>query len=318
MNKLDYPYYNKCYKLNKKDVLKEIKAYKPIILHKIPKELTKYNLERYDGIYFIIKEDYLKNAVINNITDYFSEIVRVKCEFANNISPYKYWNKNKKIIIDKTKKKYGIVNVENLREIIYFNTKLCNNFRITVALAVLHHFNPKKWLDISAGWGDRLLSAIFYKINLYVATDPNLDLHPCYDEMINTFVSNTKKKNYIIHKSGFLEAPIKESDFDIVFSSPPFFTLEKYSSFSENSVTKYTTEADWCNYFFIPSLIKAYNHLKLGGHFILYMGGSNYVMETMHKLDRIMDYKGIIYFYENKPRGMYVWKKINANKIQVL
>jgi hypothetical protein len=321
MNKLDYPYYNEFYSLNKKGIKElknKIKNFSPIILDFIPNELIKYNLEKYNNSYFIIKENYLSNLELNDITDYFSENIRVKCRIGNNISPYEYWKKNKNIIIEKTKKKYGIVNIYNLREIIYLNTRLCNNFRITVALTILKYFKPKSWLDISAGWGDRLLSAIFYKINLYESCDPNLDLHKCYDRMIDTFSSKSKKKNFIIHKRGFLESHFEKTNFDIVFSSPPFFNLEKYSSFFENSITKYNTEKDWIKYFFIPSLIKAYNHLKINGHMILYMGGSEDVMNNMHKLDKIMEYKGIIYFYEKKPRGMYVWKKIMKNKIYSL
>ena len=316
MNKIDYPYYNKYYNLNKKEVLKNIKNYKPTILNSIPKELIKYSLQKYDNSYFIIKEKYLKNLYINSITDYYSESVRVKCKIGNNISPYEYWNKNKKIIIEKTKKKYGTLNIQNLREMIYFNAKLCNNFRITVSLPVLEYFKPKSWLDISAGWGDRLLSAIFYKISLYVSCDPNLELHKYYDLMIDTFVTKSKKKNFIIHKRGFLESPIEKMDFDIVFSSPPFFNLEKYSNYNENSIKKYCTEKDWCKYFCIPCLIKAYNHLKDGGHLILYMGGSDYIINSIHKLDSIMEYKGVIYFYEKKPRAMYVWKKNSKNKIE--
>ena len=318
MNNLEYPYYNKYYNLNKKEVLKNIKNFQPTILKSVHKELIKYSLEKYNNSYFIIKENYLKNIYINSITDYYSESVRVKCKIGNNISAYEYWNKNKRMIIEKTKKKYGTLNIHNLREIIYLNTRLCNNFRITVSLAVLEYFKPKSWLDISAGWGDRLLSAIFYKISLYVSCDPNLELHKCYDSMIDTFVTKSKKKNFIIHKRGFLESPIEEMDFDIVFSSPPFFTLEKYSDFSENSITKYNNEKDWTNYFFIPSLIKAYNHLKDGGHIILYMGGSRYVMEQMHRLDKVAKYCGTIYFYDNKPRGMFVWKKIRNDKINIL
>ena len=44
---------------------------------------------------------------------------------------------------------------------------------------------------------------------------------------------------------------------------------------------------------------------------ILYMGGSKYIMDSMHKLDKVMKYRGVIYFWENKPRAIYVWKKIN-------
>jgi hypothetical protein len=45
------------------------------------------------------------------------------------------------------------------------------------------------------------------------------------------------------------------------------------------------------------------------------MGGSSYVMEIMHRLDSIMNYKGIIYFYEKNPRAIYVWQKKSDSKL---
>lgn len=315
---LVYPYYDLYIPFNKKDILKKVKDYEPIILNKIPYELKNINLLKFNNSYFLIKENFLNTIYINNITDYFSESVRVKCSFGNNLSPLEYWNKNKKLIIKKTLERYKKINIHLLRETIYFNTKLCNNFRITVCMTVLNYFKPKKWLDISAGWGDRLLSAIFCKIKYYESTDPNLELHPCYDKIKNTFLTEKKKNNYIIHKNGFLESNIQNNNFDIVFTSPPFFELEKYSTFPENSLKKHKNEKEWINKFFIPSLIKSYNLLKKNGHMILYMGGSNIVMESMHKLDRIMKYIGIIYFYEKKPRAIYVWKKLSDKKINNL
>jgi len=319
---LKYPYYKYLIEFNKKNILKMISEYIPTIYSTKPKNLNKFNLIKLNinnkNSYFIIKEDYLKTEKINSITDYFSEEIRVKCKFGDNLSPLDYWEKYKKDIIFKTLERYKEVNIHYLRETIYYNTKLCNNFRITVAMSVLNYFKPKSWLDISAGWGDRLLSAIFTKIDLYVATDPNLDLHPCYQKMIDTFVVKSKRKNYILHKNGFLEADIKQKDFDIVFTSPPFFKLEKYSTFNENSITKYKNEKEWCDNFFINSLIKAYNLLKKDGYMILYMGGSKYVMDSMHKLDKIMKYNGIIYFYEKTPRAIYVWQKINDKNINKL
>ena len=318
MNKflsLEYPYYKYILLFDKKNILKNVKAYKPDIYNIIPNELKKQNIEKFDNNYFIMKEDYIKTELINNITNYFSEQVRVKCNFINNISPLEYWNKNKKNIIKKTIEKYKKLSVYYIREIIFFETKLCSNFRITVALTILNYFKPKTWLDISAGWGDRLMSAILYNIKLYVATDPNLDLHPCYDKMIETFVTPSKRKNFIIFKNGFLEAQLPNKKFDIVFTSPPFFTTEIYSVYPENSVSQYKNEKAWCNNFFIKSLIKAYNYLKKDGHMILYMGGSSYVMDNMHKLDKVMKYRGVIYFWEKKPRAIYVWQKTRNDKI---
>jgi hypothetical protein len=312
---LIYPFYYLYNPFDKKEILKNIKKYNSNILNYKPNELKKYNIKKFDNTYFLIKENFLKTQNINNITDYFSEEVRIKCSFGNYISPLEYWKKNKYNIIKKTLEKYKKINIHLLRETIYFNTKLCSNFRITVCMTILKYFNPKKWLDISAGWGDRLLSGIFCKIKYYESTDPNMNLHSCYEKIKDTFLTEKKKQNYIIHKNGFLEANIKGKNFDIVFTSPPFFTLEKYSEFSENSLKKYKTENEWINNFFIPSLIKSYNLLKKDGYMILYMGGSENVMKSMFKLNNVMKYLGIIYFYENKPRGIYVWKKISKNKI---
>ena len=326
MNNIEYPYYNLYYKFDKKKFLKLARDYKPVIYNKIPYELKKFKLHKFDGTYFIIKENYLKTVDINNITDYFSEKIRVQCKFGNFIEPYKYWINNKKTIIKEAnellKKKDSTSEstpnsktysnlIFNMREIIYKNTKLCSNFRITMATTILKYFAVKKWLDISAGWGDRLISAIIHKVDKYTACDPNLDLHPCYQNIMDSFLSKRDIKKYKIYKNGFLEAPIPEPDkYDIVFTSPPFFTLELYSKFPENSVTKYSSELEWINHFFIPAMMKAYNHLEKGGHIVLYMGGSENVMKAMHnKLNSIMTYKGVIYFYEKVPRGIFVWQK---------
>ena len=187
--KLDYPYYNLYYKFDKKNILNIVKNFVPeIYYYKLDKlkhiDLEKYVFNNSKPEYFIIKDHYLKTSSINNLTDYFSEQVRIKCRFGNYVSPEEYWKRNKISILKKTIKKYKIINIHNIRETIFFNTKVCNNFRITVALAVLQYFKPRSWLDISSGWGDRLLSAIFYKVDIYESADPNLDLHPCYNKMI--------------------------------------------------------------------------------------------------------------------------------------
>jgi 16S rRNA G966 N2-methylase RsmD len=317
---LEYPYYRLYYKFNKNKFLQLISSFHPEIYTIIPNNIKNKKINKFDSNYFIIKDIFENTAIINNITDYFSEVVRVKCNFKNNPSPYDYWKNNKENIIKMTLDKYKKLNIYNIRETIFFNTRLCNNFRITICLTILNYFKPKTWLDISAGWGDRLISAILYKVKKYVSCDPNINLHPCYDEIKNTFLENKDKKNYIIYKNGFLEAIIPEKDkFDIVFSSPPFFDLEIYSDFSENSVKQYTTENNWTKLFFKKSLIKAYNYLKYGGHMILYMGGEKALRE-MHKLSNIMEYKGIINWYDKNKniRKIYVWKKIKKNKINDL
>jgi hypothetical protein len=136
--------------------------------------------------------------------------------------------------------------------------------------------------------------------------------------MIKTFIPKSKRDKITIHKSGFEDCDLKDELFDIVFSSPPFFTLEKYSKYEDNSITRYKNEKIWVEKFFLKSLIKCYNHLEKDGHMVLYMGGSPYVFEQMFKLNNVMNYIGKIYWYDDKSRGIYVWKKIRDNKINSL
>lgn len=113
------------------------------------------------------------------MTDYFTEECRIHCNFKKFDSPFEAWNKNKKELLEQTN------DILELRDLMFSRFKMCNNFRITVALTILEIFSPKKWLDISAGWGDRLLAAIGYGVDRYFSADPNPCLTDKYKEIIN-------------------------------------------------------------------------------------------------------------------------------------
>jgi 16S rRNA G966 N2-methylase RsmD len=299
MNNIKYPFYNYFYKLDVENIIKIVKNFKINITNK-----KIDNAEKYKNKYFIIIDNFTDNYELNTLTDYFTETVRVKCKFGKYMSPLEYWNKNKNKLINKSKDLYA------LRELIFQQTKLCNNFRISVVLTILKKFKCKKYLDISAGWGDRLIGAILHKCKIYCAVDPNEELHKYYHEIINTFVKKSKQKNFILINDGFETAQIPDIKFDLVFSSPPFFLLEKYSNNKNDSTIKYNDEKNWCDKFLLVSLYKAINHLEKNGHLILYIHYSKCIQEIFDKINKIMKYEGMIYFYENKLRGMHVWQKI--------
>ena len=138
--------------------------------------------------YMIIKSRWNDNLELNSLTDYFTEKCRVQCAFKNRLSPLEYWIKNHREIYQRLKQKHRPPTNYNLREEMYFKNKPCNNFRISVCMEVLRVFHPKSWLDISAGWGDRLLSALLYdNLEIYTGCDPNPCLHPYYRKMVETF-----------------------------------------------------------------------------------------------------------------------------------
>jgi hypothetical protein len=101
---LEYPYYNLYYKFDKKQILKYIKNFVPEIYYDKFDKLKNIKMNKFlnsenNNKYFIIEDIYSKTSYINDITDYFSEHIRVKCKFKNYLSPYEYWNKNKKNIL---------------------------------------------------------------------------------------------------------------------------------------------------------------------------------------------------------------------------
>lgn len=314
---VEYPYYNLFYTFNKDKFEQLVNNFSPKIINQIPEKMRREHIEKYKNEYVLIQEDWDKNEELNNVTDYFTEMCRVKCKFAKFDTPYDFWQKNKSRLLNESMQKFNKLNIKYIRDQIYYKTRLCNNFRISVAITILRLFNAKKWLDISAGWGDRLIAAIAHNVELYCGVDPNECLHPGYSNIINTLVSENKRDNYILIKDGFETAQLPNTKFDLVFSSPPFFDLEVYSKFDNDSLVKYKSVDKWYNEFLLVSVKKAYDYLENGGHMVLYMGegiGTKYIGDMINEINKIMNYEGkIYYFYTDKyqPKRFYIWKKNN-------
>jgi len=331
-NNTDYPLYKNNYKLNTSRIHNIIKTSPTQIkvFHTPPTGYKNYPPNKFQTLelshdtrksrFYIIKSSWNDNLELNSLTDYFTEPCRIQCTFKKNISPLEYWNKNKPGILASLKKKHLKINNFNLREEMYLRNKPCNNFRISVCLEVLKLFKPKKWLDISAGWGDRLLTALLYDpLELYCGVDPNPCLHPYYQEMIKTFNSTqkkeTKQREFILIQDGFETANLPNTKFDLVFSSPPFFDLEIYSNANSDSLIKYqgNGEEGWFNGFLMPSLYKAQEHLEIGGYLVLYMGeaqGTAYIPKMIELMDARMKNVGMFYYTDGaKIREFFCWRK---------
>ena len=86
------------------------------------------------------KINYMKNLNLYKLTDFFSEDVRVRCNFKNKITPYKFYQNSKYF------KKDIDIQYEKIDNFIYNNSKICSNFPITIALEVYRYFGAKKVL----------------------------------------------------------------------------------------------------------------------------------------------------------------------------
>lgn len=319
---IKYPFYNSSIKIDLNKIRKLVASKKKeltIYDNKPTEKYTKYNKDfipfNNTNKYYFIESKWNDNLELNRLTDYFSAKCRMNCKFYDNKSVIEYWNENKYNIISVLKKKGQEINYINVNEEIYSRNKrlFCNNFRISVCLEILSIFKPKKWLDISAGWGDRLISALLHDtVEEYCGVDPNPCVQNAYKDILK--VLNTKQKRCTLIKDGFETAKLPNTKYDIVFSSPPFFTLEIYSSNTENSVMRYGTVDRWFNGFLMPSIKKGLEHLQVGGHLVLYMGEAGteekYIPRMISETDKMAKNIGIIYYSDaGNVRTFYCWEK---------
>jgi len=316
----DFPYMKNY--VSKSKILDDLKK-----LSNYQINLLKYNpvnkkLNNFNGKLIIFKEDYNMNKDLYNITDYFSQYCRVRC--INNLkakeSPFDYFQKNKLKIYKELQltKSNNKLNYEDFSEYLYKNTKQCTNFNTTVILSILKLLNPKRYLDPSAGWGDRLVGAIAYGCE-YTGVDPSECMYPIYKNIINELVPRNQQSRYNVIKNGFETTIIKHNYYDLVFTSPPFFDFELYENSPTQSIEKFSTLEKWLKGFLFPLAEKAYSALVINGYFGLYISDYTGVSFTKEIFKYISEnikgfkYKGDIHFWtpENKKtvRTIFFWQK---------
>lgn len=151
----------------------------------------------------------------------------------------------------------------------------------------------KTWLDISAGWGDRLFGAISMDMS-YIGFDPSTELKDRYQQIINNYGD---PEFHQVFSEGFeIQGWTKES-VDICFSSPPFFDIEIYPG-ENQSIQNYKSKDVWLNSFMFKSLWNLWPSIKKNGYLCLHIGDSK--MENTNFTEQT-----ILFIEENLPLASY-------------
>ena len=283
---IKFPYKQQFIRHSPEKLMENLRNYQPQIIereyilngHKYFKSgIIKPEFEGHPIIF--LNDDSKTYDDVNILSDVFSEKYRVKCHrYDFLLSPEEYFADDKNLfhLLKSIYFKGENITWFTIREELYHKVPECTNFKLTLALTILKYFRATKILDISAGWGDRLIAAIALPdLQYYHGTDPNVCLQECYRHIIETFVPVESRTKYRVQPLPFEDATITHT-YDCIFTSPPYYNLENYNidtatgtKSGPQSIEKYQDRTTWFNEFLCRSLSKAWNHLEVGGTMII-------------------------------------------------
>jgi hypothetical protein len=267
----------------------------------------------------------------NNIVDFFTFQERLETRGKYNVTFYDFV-KN----IEEFKKKKFIQNmftyyatVKNarglkneyivLKEVYNICISAINIFRPLMAVEVYAKFKPSVVLDPCAGWGGRAVGAAVCDNVRYFGIDVNHSLQIPYQNMCAFLNSKCNSTNH--HGFGLLprismtiadavtyDYSQIDPKYDMVFTSPPYYFIERYSHnpFYNNSKDEMDEQ------FYAPLFSQTYLHLLPGGCMALNVNREIYervcirlfgpAHQTMNckKSKRQNDYREMIYIWIKK------------------
>ena len=214
----------------------------------------------------------LNNMGANILTQFFPEILDVVK--SGKASPRDFFKDDKRLLgYCRTVLKYCTSPLEMFKMMSFRGSSRCYNFRPATAKTIYELYGKDncKVLDTSSGFGGRLLGFFTAKnTSEYVGIDPNT-ADSCNKFILYMGRYFTNKKAYV-NKIGSEDFTIEnypkyENYFDISFTSPPYFDIERYSDDITQSHIKFNTYDLWVDGFYRNTIYNSCNALKLDGVF---------------------------------------------------
>jgi hypothetical protein len=224
---------------------------------------------RYDYKYEVLDKYIDIDKTGNLSSDYFHQEARWHCDSLNAPSPFRTWTtekfrKNclKNLWTMKTTK----VDMTRLRSCLALRNYIASQFRPSAAKAIYEMYNSRRVWDFSAGWGDRLagFAATPYG-QTYYGTDPNEAVMMGYIRQKQTYKSYSNAKICLDNQPAEDSNIFKNEKVDTVFTSPPYFDTERYSTQDTQSWKRYKKLDAWIAEFLCVAVYRAWNMLEVGG-----------------------------------------------------
>ena len=231
---------------------------------------TRYPLT-YDG-----KQVYFSRLNTGNLSsNYWQEKNRWSVDGSVSPGPQRTWN-SKQFMTSLMGAAFSLklpkLGKKELRTMIGLRKYICAQFKPNVAKMFYEFNNAKTVLDFSMGWGDRLAGAFASEtVEHYVGLDPRKENHPIYERQRDfytkhtTFFETPTKTDFYCSPAEDFDYTQYENYFDLVFTSPPYFSVERYSHDDTQSWVRYKNIDVWNEHFLHKALGKIIPTVKKGG-----------------------------------------------------
>jgi len=211
----------------------------------------------------------------NNSSNYFQQKNRWSVDGSVSPGPKRTWE-SKKFMTSLMGAAYSLklpqVGKKELRTMIGLRKYICAQFKPNVAKMFYDMNEAKTVLDFSMGWGDRLAGAFSSEtVEHYVGLDPRKENHPYYEQQRDfytkhtSFFENPTKTDFYCSPAEDFDYSEYENYFDLVFTSPPYFSVERYSHDDTQSWVRYKNIDVWNEHFLHKALGKIIPTVKKGG-----------------------------------------------------
>lgn len=256
-----------------------------------------------------------RNRFGANFVDFFTMSRRLATVGKEGISFYEFWSRKSEY-----KKKRYIQNIldsykergSNQNELqifwrmfsLYFGA--INIFKPVIAMNVYCRYKPTSVLDMTMGWGGRLVGCAALNIPKYTGIDLNIRLERPYEEMVAALKPYTTTQFALYFKSA-LDVDYSKIDYDLVLTSPPYYDTEQYEG--QPTMDKDT----WDSEFYTPLFERTWKHLNRGGHYCLNIPVEIYervAKKVLGPADELLPMpKGPRTKEEKYKEFIYVWSK---------
>lgn len=258
-----------------------------------------------------------RSKIGNDVVDYFTFLQRLETKGKYNVNYFEFLAnfdtfREKKFIQtmlkyyediknkNKTKHEYKV-----LKEVYNICISAINIMRPLNCMEIYTRFNAQKVLNFCAGWGGSMVAASALQLDAWYGVEINTDLKEPYDNMMSYLRTKSDTK-LSVHFGDAVDFDYATIEYDTVFSSPPYYFLEKYA----NNIG-YKSKKDMEEKFYKPTFDKTFKHLKPGGHYIINICKEVYdnvlkkILGEAHEIFPLKKSKR----QNNYTEMVYVWRK---------